>query len=155
MRLRASTPDDVDAAFGVWQRSVTATHDFVEAADLVEIAGLVRDQYLPYAGLTLACDDDDRVLAFIGMSGDMIDALFVDADARRSGVGRALIEHARERFPRGLRVEVNEQNLQAVGFYERLGFRITGRTPLDHQGRPYPLLQMAWSPAGDEPQDSD
>jgi putative acetyltransferase len=38
--------------------------------------------------------------------------------------------------------DVNEQNGQAVGFYKRMGFTATGRSPLDGQGRPYPLLHL-------------
>ena len=36
------------------------------------------------------------------------------------------------------------QNPQAQAFYERFGFRVVGRSPLDGQGNPYPLLHMAW-----------
>lgn len=41
------------------------------------------------------------------------------------------------------RVDVNEQNEQALGFYRRLGFAQVGRSPLDGEGRPYPLLHLA------------
>jgi putative acetyltransferase len=37
---------------------------------------------------------------------------------------------------------VNEQNAQAVGFYEHLGFQRTGRSDKDSQGRPYPLIHL-------------
>lgn len=40
-------------------------------------------------------------------------------------------------------VDVNEQNTQAVGFYARAGFTVTGRSPVDDEGRPYPLLHLA------------
>jgi len=39
-------------------------------------------------------------------------------------------------------VDVNEQNDQAVGFYRKMGFTETGRSPTDDDGRPYPLLHM-------------
>jgi putative acetyltransferase len=42
-------------------------------------------------------------------------------------------------------VDVNEQNTKAVGFYERIGFKRTGRSRLDGQGRPYPLLHLSWA----------
>ena len=41
-----------------------------------------------------------------------------------------------------LEVTVNEQNPQAVGFYEHMGFAAYKRTDLDEQGNPYPLLYM-------------
>lgn len=40
------------------------------------------------------------------------------------------------------RLAVNEQNPQAKGFYEHMGFRVYKRTELDEQGNPYPLLYM-------------
>jgi putative acetyltransferase len=40
------------------------------------------------------------------------------------------------------KVDVNEQNGQAVGFYQRMGFVVTGRHETDGLGKPYPLLLM-------------
>ena len=37
---------------------------------------------------------------------------------------------------------VNEQNPQAVGFYERMGFKVYKRSDTDEQGCPYPILYM-------------
>jgi putative acetyltransferase len=39
-------------------------------------------------------------------------------------------------------VTVNEQDPQALGFYEHLGFSVYNRTETDEEGRPYPLLYM-------------
>lgn len=47
------------------------------------------------------------------------------------------------------RVDVNEQNVQAAGFYARLGFRVTGRDATDPSGRPYPILHLS---LGETPQ---
>ena len=53
-----------------------------------------------------------------------------------------LVEHARAVKGTGLRVDVNEQNPEAVKFYEAMGFVVAERSPLDDQGRPFPLLRM-------------
>ena len=37
---------------------------------------------------------------------------------------------------------VNEQNPQARGFYEHMGFAVRERSELDEQGNPYPILFM-------------
>ena len=37
---------------------------------------------------------------------------------------------------------VNEQNPQAKGFYEHLGFHVYKRSEYDEQGNPYPLVYM-------------
>ena len=43
-------------------------------------------------------------------------------------------------------VTVNEQNPQAIGFYEHLGFVTYQRAELDEEGQPYPLLYMKLAP---------
>jgi putative acetyltransferase len=57
------------------------------------------------------------------------------------GVGRQLVRHARSLWPE-LTVDVNEQNDAARRFYAACGFVVAGRSELDEQGRPYPLLHM-------------
>ena len=37
---------------------------------------------------------------------------------------------------------VNEQNPQARGFYEHMGFTVRERSETDDQGNPYPILRM-------------
>ncbi|MNX08525.1 putative N-acetyltransferase YjaB [compost metagenome] len=66
---------------------------------------------------------------------------FIDPDHRGQGVGRLLVQFALREHPT-LTTDVNEQNAQAVGFYEKLGFRQIGRSDVDGQGRPYPLLRL-------------
>lgn len=41
------------------------------------------------------------------------------------------------------RVDVNEQNKRAEGFYRAHGFRTTSRDETDADGLPYPILHMA------------
>jgi len=127
--------------FEVWQTSVAATHDFVSEEDLAEIAVLVRESYLPTADLDVAVDEGDNAVAFMGMTGNEIETLFVHGQTRGLGLGRLLVELALRRFS-VIRTEVNEQNRQAVGFWKYMGFEEKARTEVDHQGRPYPLLQM-------------
>ena len=86
--------------------------------------------------------------AFAGIDGDMLEMLFVEPGLRGRGIGRRLLDHARATWPR-LSVDVNEQNVQAAGFYARLGFRVTGRDATDPSGRPYPILHLS---LGETPQ---
>ena len=39
-------------------------------------------------------------------------------------------------------LSVNEQNPQAVGFYEHLRYQVFKRTECDERGDPFPLLYM-------------
>lgn len=91
--------------------------------------------------LTAAVDDSGKILGFIGTAEKRIEMLFVAPELRGQGIGRKLLENAVENQNVD-EVTVNEQNPQAVGFYEHMGFETYKRTPLDEQGNPYPLLYM-------------
>lgn len=140
LRLRPSTPADGERVVQIWRDAVDATHDFLSAADRAAIDVQVQS-FLPQASLWLAIDDDDRPVGFMGLSESHMDSLFIDPACRGAGVGRRLVEHAVSLHPI-LTTDVNEQNAQAVGFYRRLGFVATGRSPTDDRGRPYPLIHM-------------
>lgn len=67
--------------------------------------------------------------------------LFVAPQERGKGIGKQLLQYGFRTY--GIReVTVNEQNQQAVGFYEYMGFETYKRSDLDVQGGPYPLLYM-------------
>lgn len=145
--IRPSRPDDAAALFTLWLAAVRSTHDFLTEEDIAFYAGLVRDQYLPAAALLVATDGADRPVGFLGMSGRKIDTLFVDPAWHGRGIGRALVTRVLEGGP-DLTVDVNEQNGAARAFYRRLGFREVGRSALDDNGRPFPLLHLALDGSG-------
>ncbi|MEB0141341.1 GNAT family N-acetyltransferase, partial [Undibacterium sp. CCC2.1] len=66
---------------------------------------------------------------------------FIDPEYRGQGIGKLLLNHAIDHFHAD-RLDVNEQNHQARGFYLKLGFEVIGREELDGMGQPYPLLHM-------------
>ena len=103
----------------IWEGSVRATHHFLSDAEI----------------------DRDEPVAFMGTEKGRLEMLFLSASERGKGIGTRLLQHGVQNY--GIReVTVNEQNPQAVGFYEHFGFQTYKRTDLDEQGDPYPLLNM-------------
>ncbi|AYV49429.1 acetyltransferase [Caulobacter flavus] len=137
---RQSFPDDGDRVVEIWRRAVDATHDFLSPEDRAAIEEEVKG-FLSTAPMWLAVDEADVAVAFMLLEGAHMQALFVDPDHRGTGVGRNLVTLALATQPT-LTTDVNEQNAQAVGFYERMGFVVTGRSPTDGQGRGYPLVHL-------------
>ena len=84
---------------------------------------------------------DGEVLGFCGVSDGNIEMLFIAPQARGQGVGARLTTYAIE-HQGATKVDVNEQNVQALGFYQHVGFAVVSRSPVDGQGKPYPLLHM-------------
>ncbi|WP_343612762.1 acetyltransferase [Novosphingobium sp.] len=141
MMIRPSHPEDADRIIAIWRDAVDATHDFLTREDRLALDDLVCG-FLPEAPLLLAVDADDRPLGFMLIDGGHMEALFIDPAHRGTGVGAALLRHGLSLHPQ-MTTDVNEQNAQAVGFYEHMGFTRTGRSALDGQGRPYPLIHLA------------
>lgn len=141
--IRPSRPGDGERTIEIWRRAVDATHDFLSPQDRLAIDEMVCG-FLPHAALWLAVDADDYPLGFMLIDNGHMEALFVDPACRGVGVGAALVRHGLSLHP-SMTTDVNEQNGQAVGFYETMGFRRTGRSPVDGQGRPYPLIHLEYA----------
>ncbi|HWR03941.1 MAG TPA: GNAT family N-acetyltransferase [Humidesulfovibrio sp.] len=134
-------PAEHPELLALWEASVRATHSFLGEADIAELKPLILNQYFDLVELTCLRDAEGGILAFMGTAADRLEMLFVRPDSFRLGLGGRLVRHAVERL--GVReVDVNEQNPQALAFYQSLGFRPVGRSDLDGQGRPFPLLTL-------------
>lgn len=124
----------------LWERSVRATHLSLSEDDIVAMRPEVREGLRAAPQLAVAFDDG-APLGFAGVADGKLEMLFVDDAARGRGIGSALLKHAVDRW--GVhRLDVNEQNPAARGFYEHEGFCVVGRSGLDEAGRPFPLLYM-------------
>lgn len=142
MIIRQATNADHPLLLDIWLRAVRATHHFLQQADIEALLVQLRDVYLPAVELRIAQDLKGGPLGFIGLNESHVEMLFIEPDRRGEGIGRALLDHAR--CSRGqMSVDVNEQNPEAVGFYLHYGFIQTGRSPLDGEGRPFPLLHLS------------
>jgi putative acetyltransferase len=92
----------------------------------------------------VVCNDSGAIMGFLGMRLNIMESLFIAPEFHRRGAGRQLVRHAQAMHGE-LTVDVNEQNAAARLFYEACGFVAIGRSELDGQGRPYPLLHLRWT----------
>ncbi|MFA0812746.1 acetyltransferase [Microbulbifer epialgicus] len=141
MKIEATSKSDHPTLIKIWEASVRATHDFLQEEDIVNLKPLILEQYFDSVDLMCAKDEDGKIIGFCGVLDGNIEMLFISPESRGSGVGTLLTQYAIENLG-AMKVDVNEQNRQALGFYEHLGFIVVGRSPLDGQGKPYPLLHM-------------
>jgi putative acetyltransferase len=146
MTIREGLPDDRDALLDIWLRSVRATHEFLTEDDIEALRPMVRDAALVELELWVLCSDVGAPIGFMGLSGAKVEALFLAPEYRRCGGGRMLLDHAR-RLKGPLTVDVNEQNPEALRFYEAWGFEVIGRSEVYDGGRPFPLLHLREVPA--------
>ena len=141
--IRSSRKEDLPRLFDIWHDAVKATHHFLSDEAFAEIAELVKEKYLPSRGFEVFVDESDVAIGFMGATGNEVESLFIDPKHFGKGIGRTFIDVMKNAHSE-VKLEVNEQNPQAVGFYEACGFNVVRRDPTDDHGRPFPILHMAW-----------
>lgn len=131
--------EDYPQLLKIWESAVKNTHDFLSEADFLYYKSKIL-QYFSQVELK-GFQDKNTLVGFIGTADQNIEMLFVHQNARGKGAGKKLIQYALENNDLDS-VDVNEQNKQAVGFYEHLGFETVGKSKTDTEGKPYPILHM-------------
>ncbi|WP_421978366.1 GNAT family N-acetyltransferase [Roseivirga seohaensis] len=134
-------PYEFPAIVDVWEASVRATHHFLKEEDILYFKPLILNEYLKAVDLRCVRDSNNNIIGFIGVAEQNIEMLFIHPDARGKGIGKSLTEYA-IKILHCIKVDVNEDNEQAVGFYQNMGFKIISRSELDGTGKPYPILHM-------------
>lgn len=125
----------------IWEDSVRATHHFLSDAEVNQIKEYVPQALTGVKHLIIAEDETKIPVAFMGIQDHRLEMLFISSKERGKGIGKHLLRYGIENYELK-EVTVNEQNPQAVGFYEHMGFTTYKRTDHDEEGNPYPLLYM-------------
>jgi putative acetyltransferase len=132
--IRKYCHDDCDEVLDVWAAASAVAHRFLRCDFLERERHDIRNLHLRTAD-TWVWIDADRVVGFLSLVGNEVGALFVDPRRQRSGIGRALVDHARAL--RGeLEVDVFAANTIGRAFYAKYGF--------------VPLRQRVHEPTGQE-----
>ena len=129
----------LDALLDIWEQSVRATHLFLSDAEVKAIRAYVPQALKSVDHLIVA--ETETPIGFMGVQNGRLEMLFLTPEERGKGIGKQLLQYGIETY--GLvELTVNEQNPQAVGFYEHMGFKAYKRTEFDEEVNPYPLLYM-------------
>ena len=140
IQIENRTTLPLEKLLDLWQASVEATHHFLSAEEIAAIRPYVPEAFKGVEHLFLA-KEDGEIVGFMGINGTKLEMLFIAPEKRGKGIGKTLLQHAVVKF--GVNsLTVNEQNPQAVGFYQYMGFQTVERHELDEQGNPYPILIM-------------
>ena len=122
--IRKYEPEDFFAVTILWRISRekslpelerTKGHFFYEDLDYF------RDHILTENELWVV-EMDDRPVAFLAVRDEFIDRLYVHPDYQNRGIGRALLNHARQQSPDHLWLYTLQININARAFYEKNGF---------------------------------
>lgn len=125
----------------VWESSVRATHLFLSKADIEFYKSLVKGINFDEFDVYCAFSEQNELIGFMGIVEQKLEMLFLKPDFIGKGLGKSMTTYAIEQLKVN-EVDVNEDNKNAVDFYQNLGFVQYDRTPLDGCNKPYPILKM-------------
>lgn len=125
----------------VWEASVRATHHFLKEEDIQYFKPLILNTYLDAVVLKCVRTDIGKIIGFLGVADKNLEMLFVHPNYRGLKVGNTLLNYSIKKM-NVQKVDVNEQNEQAVIFYKKYGFIISSRSEVDSSGKPYPILHL-------------
>lgn len=146
MILRPARPGDAEALGAIFLASRADRRFFPPLAHPAgTVVPFLRERVLPRCRVRVA-EEGARVLGFLALAGGMVEHLYVDPHAHRRGVGRALLDDARNASPAGLTLWCFQRNTPALAFYAAQGFVEAGRTDGSGNEEREPDLRLVWRP---------
>lgn len=130
---------DYGTILNLWEQSVNETHKFLKQEDKESIKKEVYS-YLDKTNL-LMWYREKELIGFSGHSNKHLEMLFLYPNKMHQGYGTKIIKILINNF-KITSVDVNKQNLQALNFYMKNGFKIISECATDDMGRPYPILKL-------------
>ena len=137
--IRKIKVTDYPRLMEIWESAVLSTHDFLKEEDFLYYKERLP-VYFQYVNL-FGFEQEGILIGFMRIAEGNLEMLFIDNKYRGAGIGKKLITYAIDNL-QVTKVDVNEQNVQAVDFYEYMGFNIYKRSNLDGEGKEYPILHM-------------
>ena len=144
--LRAYDPADEDAAIELWRRTWQIAYPDIDfTARLAWWRARWRDELVPSAAIIVA-ETAGRMTGFVTVDPQTgyLDQIVVAPEAWGSPVAVSLMDAAKNIAPSGLDLDVNQDNVRAVRFYQRHGFAIAGEHANPRSGAP--VYRMIWRP---------
>jgi ribosomal protein S18 acetylase RimI-like enzyme len=147
LSLRRATAADVEVLARIQLDARRAAGDLFPPSlhEDAELVPHLLTDVLPSAEAWLA-ERDGTAAGILVLEGDLIDQLYVDPSAQGSGIGSALLDHAKAVRPDGLRLWVFVSNEPARAFYATRGFVPIGGSDGEANEEGAPDLLLAWRP---------
>lgn len=133
-------PELICKLLRVWVLSVRASHHFLTEADIARLTPQAEGALQQIETLWIVKDDLEPI-GFMGAQDRKIEMLFLHPDYFHQGLGKALVNRAFVELNVEF-VDVNEQNPEALKFYEHMGFKVFKRNEYDSEGNPFPILEL-------------
>ena len=139
--IRPYRSDDLDSVMSAWENATELAHPFLPEAFLEGERYNIPHVYMPNTD-TWVIEVDGFVAGFIALIDNEVGALFLEPAFHGQGLGRALMDKARELHGK-LEVEVFRDNAIGRKFYAGYGF--TPLRELVHEDTGNTLLRLQYT----------
>ena len=119
--IRELQRDDINKVADIWLDTNIKAHHFIPAQYWKSNFESVKEA-LSYA-VVYVYEHDREIQGFIGLNDEYIEGIFVSAEMQSKGIGKILINYAKEKKHK-LLLNVYQKNTGAISFYQREGFEI-------------------------------
>ncbi len=138
--IRSYKRDDLNDLLDTWYAASQVAHPFLPEEFFAAERENIPHIYLPMAD-TFVYENEGTVVGFIALIGNEVGAVFVHPEFHGQGMGRALMDHARQ-LRGNLEVEVFKANRIGRDFYRRYGFSFMEEHIHEETGEP--LLRLVF-----------
>jgi GNAT superfamily N-acetyltransferase len=147
INIRRAASDDAAEVARVFLDSFHATYDFPLAHTETEVREWIRDDVIPTREAWVAIEDQ-VIVGLLVVAPGWVQHRYVPPDRLGQGIGRRLLDLAKERSPDRLTLWTFQVNARARRFYERNGFMVAEETDGSGNEERQPDVRYVWSPAG-------
>lgn len=140
--IRKYQSRDLEDLMAAWEAASALAHPFLSQEFQAQVREDIPNLYLPNSE-TWVAEEDGRVVGFISLLGNEIGAIFLQPSCHGKGLGRALLDKARE-LRDELEVEVFSDNEIGRAFYGKCGFELLEKKI--HPPTGFELLRLRLAP---------
>ena len=121
--IRKLEKNDIADVMQIWKKENIKAHNFIQKEYWENNYNYVKE-VLPKAEIYVYVIKE-KIVGFIGLNKEYIEGIFVDENNQYRGIGTSLLNKAKE-SRNNLKLNVYKKNTNAISFYKKNGFAITG-----------------------------
>lgn len=141
-KIEHITPSLYQELIDVWKASVQKSHHFFKPKELSFYEPYIL-KYIFSETVIYAIRCNKKIGGFICLSQNKVEMLYVHPSHQHKNIGKTLLLFAVNDL-KIYKVDVHEENAEAVGFYMHLGYKIISKDKYDGNGKPHPLLHLEY-----------
>ena len=130
--IRPFKESDMERVLSIWLEASIEAHDFVARDFWESKVKDMRNVYIP-ASETYVYDDKGIIYGFASLLENTLAAIFVAPDAQGRGIGKTLMNKAKE-IRQELNLSVYKENKNSIEFYKKCGFEAVKEQIDEHTG---------------------